>query len=172
MEMKDIKGFEGRYAITTTGKVYSYYLKDFLSPQYDETSYGRVHLSKDGTRYPKFLHRLVAEAFLPNPENKPTVDHIDRNPRNNNVENLRWATHKEQEKNKCQESRHQHTLDMVEKRKKKVAMIDVISRKTLHIFSSTREAARFLEDENKASSIAKAANGKLNLAYGYIWRYL
>ncbi len=45
--------------------------------------------------YHKKIHRLVAEAFLPNPENKPEIDHIDRNPANNNLNNLRYATHSE-----------------------------------------------------------------------------
>lgn len=56
----------------------------------------------NGKKVNYFVHRLVAEAFIPNPENKPTVDHIDRDPANNKVSNLRWATHHEQRMNSSQ----------------------------------------------------------------------
>lgn len=59
----------------------------------------QVELRKDGEGHNKQVHRLVAEAFIPNPENKPYVDHIDGNPLNNNVSNLRWATPKENSNN-------------------------------------------------------------------------
>jgi len=55
------------------------------------------YVTVDRVKY--LVHRLVAETFLPNPDNKPTVDHIDRNPSNNTVNNLRWATQKEQIRN-------------------------------------------------------------------------
>lgn len=172
MEMKDIEGFEGQYAITTTGEVYSYKTKRFLTIRENNRGYDRVSLTVDRKTVNKFIHRLVAEAFIPNPENKPTVDHIDRNPHNNNMENLRWATHGEQEQNKDPEVAYQHILDMAAKRSKKVAMIDPFTKEILQVFNSTREAGRFLGDEGKSSAIAKAAKGKLNTSSGYIWRYL
>lgn len=55
---------------------------------------GYCTVAISGKRYK--VHRLIAEAFIPNPENKPTVDHISRDPRDNRPENLRWATQKEQ----------------------------------------------------------------------------
>lgn len=67
----------------------------FIKPDVSKLGYSRVTVN--GKHYG--LHRLVAEAFIPNPESKPTVDHIDRNPRNNDVSNLRWASPKEQADN-------------------------------------------------------------------------
>jgi hypothetical protein len=61
--------------------------------------YLRVHFKCSRNKF-RLVHRLIAETFVPNDENKPTVDHIDRNPLNNNFLNLRWATMKEQSLNK------------------------------------------------------------------------
>ena len=71
-----------------------------LRPSVDKYGYERVVLTKDGIRKTYSVHKLVALAFIPNPENKTTINHIDGNKRNNNVSNLEWATEKENQKHK------------------------------------------------------------------------
>lgn len=91
----DLNGFESKYMVTNDGRVFSTYLNDFLKPFYSKGGYVRVKLNY-GDRSKKFMiHRLVAMAFINNPDNKSCVDHIDRNRSNNNVENLQWVTSKE-----------------------------------------------------------------------------
>lgn len=87
---KDIKGYEGHYKISNTGKVYSCKSDKILRP--NEDRYYQVQLCKDGKTKAKRIHRLVAETFIPNPENKPQVNHIDHDTHNNNVNNLEWVT--------------------------------------------------------------------------------
>ena len=95
---KDIKGYEGLYQVSNTGKVMRN--NRLLTPYFGTDKYYYVSLSKH-SKVTKFkIHRLVAQAFIPNPENKPTVDHINRDRLDNRVENLRWATHEEQQSNK------------------------------------------------------------------------
>ena len=71
-----------------------------LRPSIDKYGYERVVLTKDGIRKTYSVHKLVALAFIPNPENKTTINHIDGNKRNNNVLNLEWATEKENQNHK------------------------------------------------------------------------
>lgn len=103
---KSIKGFEGFYEVSNTGEVKALerLVENNGSPQHKHEKilkqggtgrYKMVSLCKDGKVYPRTVHRLVAEAFIPNPDNKPNVDHIDTNPLNNNVDNLRWVTQSE-----------------------------------------------------------------------------
>lgn len=93
--MKDIKGYEGKYAVTEDGWVWSYKRQKFLSPRINNQGYYRVALCKDGEVKDFYIHRLVAEAYLDKPEGKDVVNHKDENPKNNNVSNLMWATQKE-----------------------------------------------------------------------------
>ena len=86
--MKDIIGYEGLYSITSCGKVWSYKNKKFLKPLSNGKGYLFVRLCKNGKIENKRIHRLVAEAYLPNPNNYDTVDHIDFNTANNCVNNL------------------------------------------------------------------------------------
>jgi hypothetical protein len=87
---KDIAGYEGHYMVSNTGKVYSYKRKKVLSPS--TQGYHQVCLCKNGKVRSFHIHRLVAEAFIPNPENKPEVNHIDHNTDNNYADNLEWVT--------------------------------------------------------------------------------
>ncbi len=91
MNYKLIEGHE-KYIIFKTGKIYSKYSNKFLKPSCDNTGgYLRFRLN-DKLIY---LHRLLAIAFIDNPDNKPLIDHIDRNKLNNNLDNLRWVTSSE-----------------------------------------------------------------------------
>lgn len=96
---KAIKGYED-YLISDTGQVYSSKTGKYLKPSKNKDGYYQVDLYKNRKRKTIFIHRLVAQAFIDNPENKPTVDHVNRDRLDNRVENLRWATSKEQTYNR------------------------------------------------------------------------
>ena len=89
--MKDIVGYEGLYAITEDGQVWSYRRQIFLKLKTQTCGYTQTTLHKDGVRKQFLVHRLVALAFLPNPNNLPEVNHKDENKKNNHVSNLEWC---------------------------------------------------------------------------------
>ena len=84
---KDIKGYEGEYMVSNRGNVYSCKRNIILKPG-TARGYLRVGLYKDGVRTYFSVHRLVAEAFIPNPKNLPVINHLDENKKNNDVSNL------------------------------------------------------------------------------------
>lgn len=114
-EWKDIPGYEGSYRVSNLGrvkslsktitklrkgKIVSYKLKGRVLKTVC-TRYGYVEVNLGSRNRHKLVHRLVAETFLPNPENKPQVNHIDGNKQNNRVENLEWASCSENMYHSC-----------------------------------------------------------------------
>ena len=96
-EWKDIKGYEGLYQISNYGRVKSLgndrnRKEKILKNQSNNKKYEIINLCKNGKIKRYFIHRLVAEAFIPNPNNLPYINHKDENPSNNYVNNLEWCT--------------------------------------------------------------------------------
>lgn len=87
--------YNSRYLINEDGEILNSETGKYLIGNYNETGYHYYRLSKDGKKKMFFAHRLVAEAFLPNENNLPVVNHIDGNKTNNNVNNLEWASYSE-----------------------------------------------------------------------------
>jgi len=98
MKMTDIKDYKGLYSITEDGQVYSHRWKRVLSLNKNNKGYYYVTFKKRGSRKNHLVHRLVAGAFIENAENKRCVNHIDGNKTNNNISNLEWCTHSENNK--------------------------------------------------------------------------
>lgn len=110
-EFRDVKGFEGIYQVSNYGRIkslkrtlnqyngYGYsshpYRERILSLYKHKYGYWAVNLSKKCKGHLHQVHRLVAMAFIPNPANKPCVNHLDCNPSNNRIDNLEWCTQKE-----------------------------------------------------------------------------
>ena len=94
---KWIEGFEELYQVSNMGRVKSFCekIERILSPCPTKKGYYMVHLHKDGKKKNFGIHVLVARAFIPNPENKTTVNHIDGDKTNNRTDNLEWNTQKE-----------------------------------------------------------------------------
>ena len=120
-EWKPVVGFESLYAVSNKGRVASlqYHGKMSFSimTQTNNKGYLVVKIRNSKTGYSDHLkiHRLVAEAFIPNPDNKPQVDHVDTNPLNNNVENLRWVTILENQRNPLTLARISNHMKMMNK---------------------------------------------------------
>lgn len=90
-----INGMITNYDISNTGILRNRVTQHILKYSYDKDGYLGISLCFNGRQYRCFAHRLVAKAFIPNPENKPEVNHIDGNKTNNNVDNLEWVTRQE-----------------------------------------------------------------------------
>jgi predicted XRE-type DNA-binding protein len=99
---KKIEGFEnyevsnyGRLKVNLKFRKYRNYQSKFLNPSKDKDGYFRTALTKDNKKFMKTIHRLVAESFIKNTENKPCVNHINGVKTDNRIENLEWCTIKE-----------------------------------------------------------------------------
>lgn len=94
-EWRDIAGYEGLYQVSDWGNIMSVRKNEKMKPSLGKNGYLKTVLTKDKERKYALIHRLIAETFVANPENKSCVDHINGVRTDNRAENLRWVTHKE-----------------------------------------------------------------------------
>lgn len=164
MILSDIKGYEGVYKVSDNGDVYSLNKRGFsglykLKKEVDICGYHRVSLCKNGKHTHKRVNRLVAEAFIPNPENKPIVNHIDYNKENNSVTNLEWVTQRENVTHSAKVGRYSNN------RAKEIFSLDNEMRVKRH---------RSLTDASKETgvdigNIVRACNSKSRKCGNYLW---
>lgn len=166
---KEIEGYEGLYQISTLGRVRSMKRSIFMKPK-DTKDYLMVGLTKNKKQKWFSVHRLVASAFIENPEHKKEVNHIDENTFNNKVQNLQWVTAKENANWGTRTTRMKETL--IRNRvagKNKVIQICAKTNEVVNEFIFIREASRYTGISH--SSICDCLNGKLKTASGYKWEY-
>jgi hypothetical protein len=98
MEWRPVKGYEGIYEVSQAGEIRNVKKRNILTQKVGKIGYPIVQLSRNNKQTTKSVHRILAHAFLPNPFNLPTVNHIDGNKQNNSLSNLEWASYSKNNK--------------------------------------------------------------------------
>ena len=169
---KDIKEYEGLYQVSNTGKVKSFRQgkrnganKEYLLKMtLNANGYPQVTLYRSPSdRHKHLVHRLVAQAFIPNPENLEAVNHKDENPQNNNVDNLEWCTISYNNAYGTAQIRHSITIGQ------KVRQF-TINGVLLATYESASIASLLTGIEKHA--IKDCCTGKCQTGHGYIWRFV
>ena len=153
--MRDVKGYEGLYAVTSCGRVWSYMSQKFLTPISDINGYSYVNLYKNEKSKHYKVHRLVAEAYIPNPDNLPQVNHKDENKTNNCLQNLEW----------CDAKYNTNYGTRNEKIKKPILQFD-LEGNLIREWPSTTDALKELKGH-----ICECLRGRRKTACNYIWKY-
>ena len=154
-----IEGFDN-YEVSNLGKVRNIKSGRALKPQL-RNGYLRHYLYEDNKPKNLLLHRILATAFIDNPEGKPQVNHIDENKLNNDLSNLEWCTAKENINHGTRTKR------AAEKHFKKVIQLD-LNDNILNVFESIKQAER--ETGALARHISACCNGRIKSSGGFKWR--
>ena len=163
---KDIKDYEGLYQVSNLGNVKNIKTNKILTQSPHHRGHLRVRLSKNGKSKMYRVHRLVAEAFIPNPNKYPVVNHKDGNMKNNRVENLEWCT----QKYNCIRAKRSNT--------KEQAVVGINKKDGTHLyFKSIHLAEEYLKENGIEAKLPRvpiidACKERLKSAYGFYWIYV
>lgn len=168
---KDIKDYEGLYQVSNLGRVKSLVRKlndgrlwkEMILKQEINQGYARVLLSNNKNKKHKRVHRLVAEAFIPNPNNYPIINHKDENRLNNRVDNLEWCTWK------YNSNYGDCNLKIGKKLSKSVAQYD-LNGNLIKKYDSISDVSR--KTGYNISYLSNCCNDKYEKAYNYKWKYI
>lgn len=155
-EWRDVPGYEGLYEVSNLGRVRRN--GRILRPYKDTWGYLSVSLSKNGIRRIVSVHRLVAQSFIPNPNNYPQINHRDENKTNNAISNLEWCT--------CEYNQNYGTRN--ERLSKPVLQYDLLGN-----FVREWPSVSKVEEEMGITHISDCCLGRYGYktAKGFVWRY-
>ncbi|QEE50332.1 hypothetical protein FUA48_12310 [Flavobacterium alkalisoli] len=187
---RDVLNYEGCYQISNLGRVKSVERKvkssrsktgyrtikeKLMTPLLSKYGYYRVHLMKEGKSFIAMVHRLIAEAFIPNPNNKPQVNHINLIRTDNRIENLEWMTNKENmrhawDNNSANKEAIKKATIIAQERNKKAVIQYNVNMEIVKTFLSIKDASE--ECNIRHSNIGMCCSGKIKTAGGFIWKYV
>ena len=165
---KDIKGYEGLYQVSKSGKIKSIRNNIYLKPNLQVNGYLRISLSKNGKIQYKNIHRLVAETFIDNENNYPVINHIDGNKLNNNADNLEWCSYQH---NNLEARRLKLNITKKGKfnHKSRIVVQYDTNGNIIKVWDYMGLITKTLGYDY--TSISRCCSGKQKTSYGYIWKY-
>ena len=163
--------FEGLYKVSNLGRILNLNYRntgraELMTPSENTDGYFKVNLRKNGENKTCYVHRLIAQTFIPNPENLPEVNHIDEDKTNNRVDNLEWKWHKDNINHGTHNERSAKTRTNG-KLSKKVLQLS-LSGDLIREWESTQECGRngFCQ-----VAVCLCCQGKRKTYKGFLWMY-
>ena len=170
-EWKSIDGFEGFYEVSNFGNVRSLNYHNWgivknLTPTIDRYGYERVCLCKNGKQFNRLVHRMVATAFIGNPDNLPQINHLNEIKTDNRAENLEWCSAKD---NVNHGTRNERMSKSKRNTNCRAIVQSDLQGKEIRKWVSFMEVNRVLGYD--VGFLARCCKGRCETAYGYKWRY-
>lgn len=174
----DVEGYEGKYKVSNLGKVKTLDWREtgrekLLKQTLKTQGYYTIWLRKDGLKKEFYVHRLVADAFIPKVEGKTFVNHKDCNKMNNSATNLEWCTNQENIAHAHLNHRYKDKKGIpLIYREKRVKMLDRKTNEIIKVFADVMDARRYIGDGDRNSShIYSCLLGDRKTHKGYRWEW-
>jgi hypothetical protein len=170
-ERRDVilDGIKTDYLVNAKGQVYSKISNKILKASKCNTGYLSIGIHYLGKCYKSVkIHRLVAETFIPNPENKPQINHIDGNKQNNRIDNLEWCTNSENQIHACKLGLKASVKGNKNPNCKKINQYD-LDGNFIKQWNSFYDIKKYLNIDR--TLIWKCCIGKFKQIHGYVWEY-
>lgn len=175
-EWEEVRGYWGKYLVSNHGRIYNTFRCKLLKQTtHKKSPYPRVNLSNEDETKTLYVHRIVAEYFVPNICDLPWVNHLDEDPENNHHSNLEWCTPTDNANHGTRNARlsasEGQLIEGIKKRKKYGIKVKGTSLKDGEVIEleSMNQATKYGFDQG---SISACCRGKRNKHKGYTWEYI